>query len=51
MTVRKLAGWIGLVSGVVAIAAAEGARWAWAAGLGVVALACFLVAWRWRARE
>jgi hypothetical protein len=51
MTVRRLAGWIGLVSGVTAISAAAVARWEWAAGLGVVALVCLLVAWRWEVRE
>ena len=51
MTVRQLAGWIGLVSAVMAISAAAVARWEWAAGLGVVALAGGFVAWRWVPRE
>jgi hypothetical protein len=48
---RRLAGWIGLVSGVTAISAAAVARWEWAAALGVVALAGGFVAWRWEPRE
>jgi hypothetical protein len=51
MSVRQLAGWIGLVSGVMAISAVALARWQWAAGLGVIVVTCILVAWRWESRE
>jgi hypothetical protein len=48
---RQLVGWIGLVSAVMAISAAIAARWEWAAGLGVAAVAGGFVAWRWAPRE